>query len=99
MRNAIAAQTVSDEAFRSVLRALQQALEEPLGGPAIAFFLHQDIRLCFTLCGTWMALPVVSRGGIRKDEKISVVGVGGEAESLACRARRSWLDRLVGRPR
>jgi hypothetical protein len=58
-----------------------------------------QIRLCFTLCGARAMLHVVSRDGIRKDGKISVVGARAEAESHVCRARRPWLDRLVGQPR
>jgi hypothetical protein len=37
--------------------------------------------------------------GIRKDGKISVVAARAEAESHVCRARRPWLDRLVGQQR
>ena len=44
-------------------------------------------------------LHVPSRDGIRKDGKISIVGARAAAESHVCRARRPWLDRLVGQPR
>jgi hypothetical protein len=40
-----------------------------------------------------------SRDRIRKNGKISGFGARAEAEGLDCRARRSWLDRLVGQPR
>ena len=40
-----------------------------------------------------------SRDRIRKNGKISGFGDRAEAEGLDCRARRSWLDRLVGQPR
>ena len=55
--------------------------------------------LCFTLCGTWAMLHARSRDRIRKNGKISGFGARAEAEGLDCRARRSWLDRLVGQPR
>jgi hypothetical protein len=54
--------------------------------------------LCFTLCGTWAMLHARSRDRIRKNGKISGFGARAEAEGLDCRARRSWLDRLVGQP-
>jgi hypothetical protein len=57
------------------------------------------MRLCFTLCGTWAMLHARSRDRIRKNGKISGFGARAEAEGLDCRARRSWLDRLVGQPR
>ena len=53
-------------------------------------------RLCFPLCGVREMLHVRLRDGIRKDGKISVVGARTAAESHVWRARRPWLDRLVG---
>jgi len=43
-RNAIGARTIGDEAFRLVLQALKQALEEALGSDTIPFLLHQDVQ-------------------------------------------------------
>lgn len=53
--------------------------------------LHSLWTLCEVACG-------VGRRH-QKDGKISAVGARPEAESFACRARRSGLDRLVGQPR
>jgi hypothetical protein len=72
------------EQLRGVLRGLGATPATPV------------TRLCFTLCGARAVLHVRLRDGIRKDGKISVVGAHAEAESHVCRARRPWLDRLVG---
>jgi hypothetical protein len=44
LRTAIAAQAVGDQALRSVLQTLQQALGEALSGSPIPLLLHQDIQ-------------------------------------------------------
>ena len=42
--DAIAAQTVRDEASRLVFQPMQQALEEALGSRAVPPLLHQDVQ-------------------------------------------------------
>ena len=42
--DAIAAQTVGDEASRLVFQPMQQALEEALGSCAVPAVLHQDVQ-------------------------------------------------------
>ena len=44
MSDAIAAQTVSDEASRLLFQPMQQALEETLGSCAVPPVLHQDVQ-------------------------------------------------------
>jgi enamine deaminase RidA (YjgF/YER057c/UK114 family) len=44
VRNALAAQTVGDQTRRFVLQAVQQALEEALGGRPISLLLRQDVQ-------------------------------------------------------
>ncbi len=43
-RNAIATQTIGDDALGLILETVQQAFEEVLGSGAIAFLLHQNIH-------------------------------------------------------
>ena len=44
LSDAIAAQTIGDEASRLVSQPMQQALEEALGGCAVSSILHQDVE-------------------------------------------------------
>jgi hypothetical protein len=44
MGDAVAAETIGDEAFRLVSQPVQQSFEEPLGSGAIPSLLHQNIQ-------------------------------------------------------
>ena len=79
-----------------LLDEFRHALSPSHDEQVVALYL---MRLCFTLCGTWAMLHARLRDRIRKNGKISGFGARAEAEGLVCRARRSWLDRLVGQPR
>ena len=81
LRKAVAAQAVDNQALRVVLQALQQALEEALGGSAIAFLLHQDVQHDTVLIHH---MPKVMQHAADPDENpIQMPGVSGPRAAAA----------------
>jgi hypothetical protein len=73
LSDAIAAQTIGDEASRSVLEPMQQALEETLRGCAVPPVLHQNVQHDAMLVNS--APQIVQRALNADEHLIQVPGV------------------------